>query len=351
MTNSNMTLADLRSIALAAGYDLDAHGTKLAFGRLLGCNPQAVQVAVREGVVSKALANAALNFAASLKDGSFTMPTSAPRAIDATLLPADPEDDMSDEELTSQINKRFEAMRRFVRHAMAGKFPSVVITGPGGIGKTYPVEAMLRDHEDAGHVVRTVSGAISAVGLVEALFECRAKGSVLLLDDADGALANPDFVNVLKAATDSKSRRQISWLKQNKALAEAGVETTFEFEGSVIIISNVNMKDKAEKSGHIDAILSRAMHIDLGVNSKRALALRVAHMIEVEEMFAQMFAMAGCADLHEQAKGEIGSFIKQNRDSFRSLTLREAAKIARMYLAEEGGFEWSEMALLSIGQY
>lgn len=354
-----MTHTDFRSIATAAGIpDLAAHGAMARFCRLLQLpanQHQGVRTALKNGdPLPQYAVDAANNLRKELASGVFTPPAAAMAdgigTIDTERLPVDPEDAMTDDELLGQINRRFSYMRRFVQHAIAGRFHSVLITGPGGIGKTHPVEAMLRDVDDDTRVVKMVSGAISAVGLVEALWETREKGSVLLIDDADGGLANDDFRNVLKAATDSKGRRVVSWLKQNRSLAEAGVEPQFEFMGSVIIISNANLKERADRNPHIEAILSRAMHIDLGINSPRALALRVAYMIQVEEMFAQMFAAAGLSELHEQAKMEIGEFIKQNATSFRSLTLREAAKVARMYLAEEGSHEWADMALLTVGQ-
>ena len=349
-----MTKTELAQIAAAAGIpDLHVHGAPAKFCRLLGI-PVKQFAGVRSvikngGMVPSAAAEAAWSLASGLKDGSITPDGSTNRAREN--VPVDPEAEMSDEELLTDINKRFRFMRRFVDFALKGKFTSVLITGPGGIGKTFPVERMLDDAEEDGRSIWRVSGSMSAVKLVEALYFTQKKGDVLLIDDADAGFANVEFLNVLKAATDTKGRRVVSWLKQNKRLEEAGVESQFEYNGSVVIISNANMKEKAEKGNrHIDAILSRAMHIDLGVNSSRSLALRVAYMIQEENMFAQLFAASDLSDLHDQAKGEIGEFIKQNRDAFRSLTLREAAKVAKMYIACEGDPEWHEMVLLSLGK-
>jgi len=348
---TTMTLETFTAIAQGAGIDVNAHGGRSAYADALGCLPGQVSSAFRKGRVAPHLVAKATDLVSSLKSGAYVPPATTVASVDLDALPVNPEDEMSDDDLLASINKRFACMRRFVQFGIEGKFPSVLITGPGGIGKTYPVENMLRDADDGHRSIRMVSGAISAVKLYEMLWETRMKGDVLLIDDADGGLANVDFLNVLKAATDSKGRRVVSWMKQNKSLAEAGVEPQFEYHGSVIIISNANMKAKAEKgNGHVDALLSRAQHIDLGINSPRALALRVTHMIQVEEMFAQDFALAGLSHLHEKAKDEIGEFIKDNCESFRKLTLREAAKIAKMYIACEGEADWADMALLSLGQ-
>jgi len=357
MSNATMTAATLTTIARSAGIDLNAHGAKAAFARTLGVRVQQVSAALSSGKPSKTVAAAAEKLAKQVAAGTFTPETSAsaPEPVDTDDMMAqiDPDFGRTDEEILADINDRFECMTEFVECAIDGSFKSVLVTGPGGIGKTFPIERMLRDYQDEnpGASVVCVSGAISAVGLVEALWNTQNKGDVLLIDDADGGLAQIDFLNVLKAATDSKGRRVVSWMKQNKALAEAGVESQFEYHGSVIIISNANLAAKAEKgNGHIDAILSRAMHIDLGINSTRSLALRVRYMIEEVGMFAQQFAIAGMSDIHDEAATEISEFIVENKDNFRSLTLREADKIAKMFIAAtKRGRDWKRMARLSLG--
>lgn len=357
MTTATMTAATLTTIARTAGIDINAHGAKATFARILGVRAQRVRDSFRKDVVSDDVAEAAEAFAKKIAAGTYVPETaaSAPEPVDTDDMMAlvDPDFGRSDEEILADINDRFECMTEFVECAIDGSFKSVLVTGPGGIGKTFPIERMLRDYQEENPEasVVCVSGAISAVGLVEALWNTQNKGDVLLIDDADGGLAQVDFMNVLKAATDSKGRRVVSWMKQNKALAEAGVESQFEYAGSVIIISNANLTAKAEKgNGHIDAILSRAMHIDLGINSTRSLALRVKYMIEEVGMFAQQFAIAGMSDLHDEAAVEISDFIVENKDNFRSLTLREADKIAKMFIAAtKRGRDWKRMARLSLG--
>jgi hypothetical protein len=356
------TISDLTALATASGIDLNAHGAKAKFARLMGLRTQQVSAAFVSGKPSSTVIAAASKLAKVVADGTLSVSTDEPaisvEAARAALeVIANPEDEMSDAELLADINERFETMDEFVEFAIDGLFKSVLVTGPGGIGKTFPIEAALRDYAEnnPGASVVTVSGGISAVGLVEALWNTQAPGDILLIDDADGGFANVDFLNVLKAATDSKGRRVVSWMKQNKHLQETlgeDFEGQFEYHGSVIVISNANMKAKAEKgNGHIDAILSRAMHIDLGINSSRALSLRVKYMIEEADMFAQLFAANGIiGDEYDAGKAEISAFIVENRDAFRSLTLREADKIAHMYIAAtKKGRDWQRMARLSLG--
>lgn len=348
---ANITVTDLRSIASAAGFDLDGHGMKSKFARFLGVNPKAVSAAIHADAVPHALAVAAVTLRDQITSGEYAAPAAAPTLTPEQAEALDPDAGKSDDEILENINKRFRLMGRLVNFVTKGAVRCAIVTGPGGIGKTYPIEQSLREYsmDHHGVSVRMVSGAISPVKFFEQLWETRGKGDVLVLDDADGAFSNPEMLNLFKAATDSKGRRVVSYLKASKVLAEAGVEPQFEYEGAIIVISNIDMKAKAEKSGHMDAVLSRGHHIDLGINTKRALSLRVNDMIVNGELLAQRFAAADMMELYDQAKEEIGQFIIDNKDAFRSLTLREAIKVAELYVACEGESDWGDMARLTLG--
>ena len=68
---------------------------------------------------------------------------------------------------------------------------------------------------------------------------------MLLIGDADSALATPESMNIIKALTDTKRTRVVSWMKQSKSLEARDIEAQFEFKGSVIIISNADVREIA----------------------------------------------------------------------------------------------------------
>jgi len=364
MTVSTFTYESLTELSRAAGADISQHGGKARFIRIL--EPFSSVGDVRLGremgnlkrgkPVGEAFTTAVNGLLLALNDGSFT-PTSTP-SFDASLMPKDPEDDLSDEQLLAQCKKRFAIMNRFVDKMIAGKFVkanSLLVTGVGGIGKTYPIERKVRAAcpPEGQRQLRMTSGSISPVMFYKELFLASEKGGIVLLDDADAGLRNPEFLNLLKAATDTKASRWVSWKKKSATLEKEGIPNTFKFEGVVIIISNVPLKANAERGGetgaHTDAVLSRAMHIDLGVTSSRALALWVGHMVREERMLDAMFDAAGMSDFKEQAAEEICQFVYNERDSFRAITLREVVKIADMYISEEGDPMWADMVKVSLG--
>ena len=170
------------------------------------------------------------------------------------------------------INTRFEFVEKLVNMVAAGVQPSAVITGEGGLGKTYTVTKTLetagyRDISDlaefqVGTVINTrkcfttVKGYSTAKGLYRTLFENNK--SIIVFDDCDAVLKDPVALNLLKGALDSYGKRIISW---NADLRDDDLPRSFNFEGRVIFISNMN-QDSIDQ-----AIRSRSMLIDLTMNA------------------------------------------------------------------------------------
>lgn len=169
------------------------------------------------------------------------------------------------------INTRFGFVEKLVNMVATGVQPSAVITGEGGLGKTYTVTKTLeangfRDISDladfqVGSVINTrkcfttVKGYSTAKGLYRTLFENNK--SIIVFDDCDAVLKDPVALNLLKGALDSYGKRIISW---NADMKDDDLPRTFEFTGRVIFISNMD-QDKIDQ-----AIRSRSMMIDLSMS-------------------------------------------------------------------------------------
>ena len=166
------------------------------------------------------------------------------------------------------INERFEFVSDMVSMLAMGEQSSVVVTGPGGLGKSYTVLASLNEMgfqditemsdfnvgdalEDTYVVIK---GYSTPKGLYRALYENR--HGVIVFDDCDSVLKDPVSVSLLKAALDSYSRRFISWRADFK---DDELPNCFEFKGRVVFISNLS-------SWQLDqAIITRAMAVDLSM--------------------------------------------------------------------------------------
>lgn len=170
------------------------------------------------------------------------------------------------------INERFDFVEKLVTMVASGVQPSAVITGEGGLGKTYTVTKTLEAHGykdisdlaefQVGSVVNTrkcftmVKGYSTAKGLYRTLFENNK--SVIVFDDCDAVLKDPIALNLLKGALDSYGKRIISW---NADMKDDDLPRSFDFTGRVIFISNME-QDRIDQ-----AIRSRSMMIDLSMNA------------------------------------------------------------------------------------
>ncbi len=170
------------------------------------------------------------------------------------------------------INARFGFVEKLVTMVATGVQPSAVITGEGGLGKTYTVTKTLetngyKDISDladfqVGAIINTrkcftmVKGYSTPKGLYRTLYENNK--SIIVFDDCDSVLKDPVALNILKSALDSYGKRIISW---NADMRDEDLPRSFNFEGRVIFISNLD-------DGKIDqAIRSRSMMIDLSMTT------------------------------------------------------------------------------------
>ena len=160
------------------------------------------------------------------------------------------------------INQRFAFVTQLVTMLAKGHATSVIITGPGGLGKTHTVrEALaLNGLEDASafdtnlpkhKTYLMVKGYSTAKGLYRTLFEN--KDNVIVFDDCDDVLKDMTAMNLLKGALDSYDKRVISW---NAESLGDDLPRSFLFTGRVIFVSNMK---RAKIS---DALLTRAYCVD-----------------------------------------------------------------------------------------
>jgi hypothetical protein len=242
------------------------------------------------------------------------------------------DDAMSDDEILARVGKRFRVAERVARNVLEGDVPSMILYGPSGLGKSHSIMAALDEKKagDAEFNYSVIKGSVSAVGLYKALYELR-EGGVLLLDDADNAFENEETLNILKAALDSSDERRMSWAKESSWLSDLGPDAAdFIFNGSVIFITNVNLKDRKENGhrygAHYDALISRSLFIDLSMNSTRSKALRIKQVLEG--------GMGADMGLTEEQISEVVEFMNENRDRLNEVNLHMAKIVLRTMRAE-----------------
>jgi hypothetical protein len=161
--------------------------------------------------------------------------------------------------------------------------------------------------------------------------------NVLVFDDCD-IWEDQDAINVLKGALDSGKTRRISWNKDSRILREEGIPNSFNFNGSIIFITNKTFDNKkaSKMQPHLDALQSRCHFLDLTVDTERDKMLRIkqVHRDADGGLFADY-------DFTQEQTDEIMSFIDANCTKLREVSLRMCLKVADLVKISAN---WRELA-------
>lgn len=207
------------------------------------------------------------------------------------------------------IQDRFEIIEEFVRMTVNGSSKAMMITGRGGVGKSYKVEETLlgmgktsietaltlappppepiteddTPEEVAEKVAQLaapllydyvfISGKTTPKALYRSLFENRTKNRVTVLDDCDTSLENSDCISILKAAVDTKAERYVYW---NTTADNGDLPNSFKYEGQIIFITNKEMDDIDE------AVKTRCIKVDIRMTPEQ----RIEYMESVLDQVA-----------------------------------------------------------------
>lgn len=234
------------------------------------------------------------------------------------------------------INQRFDFVTQTVNMVAKASMPSVIISGEGGLGKTYTVmqaldKAGLKNITDLAEFAvgttfnvakcyRVVKGFSTAKGLYRTLFE--SNGSTIVFDDCDSILKDDTATNLLKGALDSYSKRYISWMAD---IRDDDLPKSFQFTGRVIFITNRSM-DKIDQ-----AIRTRAMCIDLSMTESQKLE-RMEIISKSPDFLPEV------PTLQKQAAVV---FLKSVVGQVPNLSLRSLIAVSK--IANEGG-DWKSLA-------
>jgi hypothetical protein len=238
----------------------------------------------------------------------------------------------TDDERMAEIAERFEILTEMTKAAVSGDIRAMIVSGPPGVGKSYGVEqevekATLFD-QIAGKRLRAevVKGSATPIGLYQTLYKYSDSNCVVVFDDCDSILLDDVSLNLLKGALDSGKKRKISWLSESSTLRREGIPDSFNFNGSVIFITNLKFdKMKSQKlRDHLDALQSRCHYLDLTLDTMRDKVLRIKQIARSGELFADM-------EISDIGQDEIIEFMNANKNKLREMSLRMAIKIAQLY--------------------
>lgn len=242
-------------------------------------------------------------------------------------VPAEPVVVETDEEIEQKLNDRFGVLADMTEAATVGAIRSMIVSGPGGLGKSYTVEKTLSSWDPSGNDYSITRGFIKATGLFKLLYQNRAPGQVLVFDDADSVFLDDVSVSLLKAVCDSTEKRIVSYMSEGVLIDDETAERlpkSFEFEGTIIFITNMDfdgMIDRGSKlAPHLEAMLTRSHYIDLAMKTRRDYIIRIKQVVAS--------GMLRGRGLDAEAEADVMEFIDENHDCLRELSLRMAIKLA-----------------------
>ena len=234
------------------------------------------------------------------------------------------------------INDRFGFVEKLVTMVANNVQPSAVITGEGGLGKTYTVTKTLENHGykdisdladfQVGTIINTrkcftmVKGFSTAKGLYRTLFENNK--SIIVFDDCDAVLKDPVALNLLKGALDSYGKRIISW---NADMRDDDLPRSFNFEGRVIFISNMD-QDRIDQ-----AIRSRSMMIDLSMSLDQKID-RMEYIAKSDEFLPEYDA---------KCKSDALALIREIKTECKEISLRTLISVTKIRASNT---DWRELA-------
>ena len=236
----------------------------------------------------------------------------------------------SEDEAMERIRNTFAMLDKITDAAARGVVRGLVVSGPPGIGKSFGVEKqlqaanMFRVIEGKDPKFEVISGGVSPIGLYQKLYHNRSPEQVLVFDDCDGVLEDSEMLNLLKAALNSGDKRRICWNKESRVLLNGDIPDVFDFEGSVLFLSNKDFDREIERgsriAAHLEAIMSRCHYLDLEIGSMRDKLLRIKQVV--------MDGMLTPYEFTQEQEAEIIAFVIDNAEYLREVSLRMVKKIA-----------------------
>lgn len=178
----------------------------------------------------------------------------------------------------------FKQMNTYTLMVAQGLSTALLITGQGGIGKSYNVTRILDAYGKKGKDYVVMKGRSTIAAMYKFLYDNYNK--TVVFDDCDSVLQDNDGLNILKGVLDTGEIREVSWnnsrtvntfgcetpeeidavldkyAKDHKKIKADLVPSYFRFMGSCIFISNLSAADLL-RSPAMAPLLTRCNTVDL----------------------------------------------------------------------------------------
>ena len=244
----------------------------------------------------------------------------------------------TDEEISIRIADTYESMEALVTAVASNTVNSLIIAGGAGIGKSHTVNKVLSEVNNGSEYNYVFHrGYIRASHLFRLLWENRHSGMVIVLDDVDSIFSDETSLNLLKAVLELKPVRRVGWGSEKEFLDSDNeqIPRYFDFEGSIIFLTNLPFRDMIESGNknapHLSALESRSLVLDMKIKTRREYLIKIKQTVK-----AGMLREKGFSHSDEV---KIMDFIENHRDSFIELSLRMVEKVSALFKANPHNWE------------
>lgn len=236
------------------------------------------------------------------------------------------------------LDARYKGVEAFVEQIALGNVRSLIINGHPGIGKTHSVKKYLEQYAKGNYFI--VTGRITLLSLYQALFSFKNKGKVLVLDDVDSIFSNVEGLNILKAAMDTTSTRKINWLSTTSKLNTMGLPESFNFNGGVILISNVGFGGGSSKLvSHLMALKDRSYCVPVADSGEDSTFKQICYMVLERNLMTDL-------GVPHKDQAMLLEFIDEHKDRLNTVSLRTVVKLVEMFTNTPT--IWREMASVGL---
>jgi hypothetical protein len=221
------------------------------------------------------------------------------------------------------LNERYNGVESYIRGMTNGDVRSLIVNGPPGVGKTYSVKEYLEKYNSGNY--HLMNSHCTLLSLYAKLYDFRDIGKVIVLDDVDSIFSKVEGLNILKAAMDTTHQREIHWESPSHMLTTMGVPKNFQYNGGVVLISNLGFGGGNGKLvTHLTALKDRSFCSYIADSSEDSLFKQVCFMVLERNLFGNL----GVPEEHQLMLLE---YIDENKKRLNTVSLRTVVKLSQIF--------------------